>query len=135
MWSHVEHIQAHVVRDGYDIFAEGKALDIPDIGACLYCLTSLLNFCRAAGVLEAGWKPLRTRQRGSVARAPSAATDAQVTRRCECKHHCSPVWLQARMGAVLKVIRNSKDSWPFHHPVDKEQVGQTPSLHCFSLSL
>jgi histone acetyltransferase len=63
------------------------------------------------GVLEAGWKPSL---HAYPTRGPSNVVDAS---------NMTPLSdLQAKLGAVWKAVRNLKDSWPFHKPVDRAVV-------------
>jgi len=53
------------------------------------------------GVKEAGYKPTRQSHRFQADARPSQLTD-----------------LQAKLGAVLKAVKNIKDAWPFQKPVN-----------------
>lgn len=82
------------------------------------------------GVKEAGWTPAppsaarsgRTSADPASSSSSSSSSSSNLPAGVSTRRGSPLIDLQAKLGAVLKAIKNIKDSWPFLHPVNGKLV-------------
>jgi hypothetical protein len=76
------------------------------------------DVCDIPGVVEAGWTPA-----AAAAVAAALGGGKGTTARTASSSKPTPLSdVRARLFAVLKGLKQSKDAWPFENPVDRKQV-------------